>query len=320
MSLSIKIPQISKQIYNHQALNVLESNYSAIGPQWTVHQMEWTNSIYSAFKDHDKYMIVIYLVKKTLDFYSRNFVKLTYDQFYSKDKIEIEEFNIIELSTNLNIPKESARRKIVELEESLVIKREKKKIILDRSSFPFVKPINSVKRISRFISSFSHILKQEKILPTNLTTEQLEKVIKNNFSYVWKIYYEFQIPMLLAYKKVFKNIETFHIFGTCVVNQHLRSQKLVKGKLQRSEFIKNIYSDKNIQGVNAMSISEITGIPRATVVRKLKELVKNNNLSIDDRKHYKLTGNSVKELLPIQNIVIDQLANFSTKIFNLAIL
>jgi DNA-binding Lrp family transcriptional regulator len=320
MSLSIKIPQISKQIYNHQALNVLESNYSAIGPQWTVHQMEWTNSIYSAFKDHDKYMIVIYLVKKTLDFYSRNFVKLTYDQFYSKDKIEIEEFNIIELSKNLNIPKESARRKIVELEKSLVIKREKKKLILDRSSFLFVKPINSVKRISRFISSFSHILKQEKILPTNLTTEQLEKVIKNNFSYVWKIYYEFQIPMLLAYKKVFKNIETFHIFGTCVVNQHLRSQKLVKGKLQRSEFIKNIYSDKNIQGVNAMSISEITGIPRATVVRKLKVLVKNNILSIDDKKHYKLTGNSVKELVPIQNIVINQLANFSTKIFNLAIL
>ena len=320
MSLRIKIPQISKQIYNHQALNVLESNYSAIGPQWTVHQMEWTNSIYSAFKDHDKYMIVIYLVKKTLDFYSRNFVKLTYDQFYSKDKIEIEEFNIIELSKNLNIPKESARRKIVELEKSLVIKREKKKLILDRSSFLFVKPINSVKRISRFISSFSHILKQEKILPTNLTTEQLEKVIKNNFSYVWKIYYEFQIPMLLAYKKVFKNIETFHIFGTCVVNQHLRSQKLVKGKLQRSEFIKNIYSDKNIQGVNAMSISEITGIPRATVVRKLKVLVKNNILSIDDKKHYKLTGNSVKELVPIQNIVINQLANFSTKIFNLAIL
>ena len=320
MSLSIKIPQISKQIYNHQALNVLESNYSAIGPQWTVHQMEWTNSIYSAFKDHDKYMIVIYLVKKTLDFYSRNFVKLTYDQFYSKDKIEIEEFNIIELSKNLNIPKESARRKIVELEKSLVIKREKKKLILDRSSFLFVKPINSVKRISRFISSFSHILKQEKILPTNLTTEQLEKVIKNNFSYVWKIYYEFQIPMLLAYKKVFKNIESFHIFGTCVVNQHLRSQKLVKGKLQRSEFIKNIYSDKNIQGVNAMSISDITGIPRATVVRKLKVLVKNNILSIDDKKHYKLTGNSVKELVPIQNIVINQLANFSTKIFNLAIL
>ena len=40
-----------------------------------------------------------------------------------------------------------------------------------------------------------------------------------------------------------------------------------------------------MQGVNAMSISDITGIPRATVVRKLKVLVKNNILSIDDKKH-----------------------------------
>tara|TARA_B100000795_G_C22760362_1_gene423333 strand:- start:413 stop:1375 length:963 start_codon:yes stop_codon:yes gene_type:complete len=320
MHPNIKIPQISKQIYNHQALNVLESNYSAIGPQWTVHQMEWTNSIYSAFKDHDKYLIVIYLVKKTLDFYSRNFVKLTYDQFYSKDKVEIEEFNIIELSKNLNIPKESARRKIVELEESLVIKREKKRIILDRSSFPFVKPINSVKRISRFLSIFSNMLKEEKVLPNSLTSEQLEKVIKNNFSYVWKIYYELQIPMLLGYKKVFKNIETFHIFGTCVVNQHLRSQKLTMNNMKRMEFIKSIYLNENIQGVNAMSISDITGIPRATVVRKLKSLLKNNWLIIDDKKHYKHNGNVVKDLAPVQNAVLGQLANFSTKIFNLAIL
>ena len=126
--LNIKIPQISKQIYNHQILNVLENNYSSIGPQWTAHQMEWANSIYSSFKDHEKYMIVIYLIKKTLDFYSSNFVKLTYDQFYSKDKVEIEQFNIIEISKTLNIPKESARRKIVELEKALVIKREKKKL------------------------------------------------------------------------------------------------------------------------------------------------------------------------------------------------
>ena len=164
------------------------------------------------------------------------------------------------------------------------------------------------------------MLKEEKILPKNLTTEELETIITNNFLFVFKIYYELQIPMLLGYKKVFKNIETFHIFGTCVVNQHLRSQKLVKSKMQRSEFIKNIYLDKNIQGVNAMSISDITGIPRATVVRKLKELLKNNYLSIDDKKHYKLTGKFVKELVPVQNIAINQLANFSTKIFNLAIL
>ena len=34
-----------------------------------------------------------------------------------------------------------------------------------------------------------------------------------------------------------------------------------------------------------MSISDISGIPRATVIRKLKKLLKKNFLVIDDKKH-----------------------------------
>ena len=117
------LPQISDQIYKTDTLNVLENTYSIVGPHWVSHQMEWMNGVYSAFKDHDKFLIVIYLTKKTLDFYSRNFTKLNYDQFYEKDTIEIEKFNIMEISTQLKIPKESARRKILELEKNGVIKK-----------------------------------------------------------------------------------------------------------------------------------------------------------------------------------------------------
>ena len=35
-----------------------------------------------------------------------------------------------------------------------------------------------------------------------------------------------------------------------------------------------------------MSISEITGIPRATVIRKLNNLTKKRFLQIDEKKHY----------------------------------
>ena len=318
--MNIVVPDISKQIYANDTLKVLENRYSTLGSLWVNHQMEWCNGIYATFKDHDKFLIIIYLIKKTLDFYSRNFTKFSYDEFYNKDTVVIEKYNISEISLALNIPKESARRKIQELEKIGAIKRSKNQTMVDRSSFYYSKPINSVKRISRFLSIFSNMLKEEKVLPNSLTSEQLEKVIKNNFSYVWKIYYELQIPMLLGYKKVFKNIETFHIFGTCVVNQHLRSQKLTMNNMKRMEFLKSIYLNENIQGVNAMSISDITGIPRATVVRKLKSLLKNNWLIIDDKKHYKHNGNVVKDLAPVQNAVLGQLANFSTKIFNLAIL
>ena len=126
----IKIPDISKQIYKEQIFNVLENKYSTMGPIWVSHQMEWLNGVYASFKDHDKFLIVIYLIKKTLDFYSRNFTKLTFDYFYSKETVEIERYTITEISKALNIPKESTRRKVLELEKMGAIRKFKKKLLL----------------------------------------------------------------------------------------------------------------------------------------------------------------------------------------------
>jgi len=317
--MSDQIPDISKQIYKADVFKVLEKKYSTLGTMWVKLQMEWMIDIYSSFKDHDKFLIVIYLVKKTLDFYSRNFTKLTYDEFYSRDTVEIEKFTIAEISQVLNIPKESTRRKIVELEKEGVIKKIQKKLILDRSKFFKSKPIKSIERISRFLANLSEFCEHEKILQKRVSSKNIELIIKKNFSYIWKIYYDFQIPMMINYKKVFKDIETFHIFGICVVNQHLHARKLTEDYMNREDFIKSIYTLKIIQGVNAMSISDIAGIPRATVIRKLKKLLKENILTIDDKKHYRLTGSFTKKLMPQQKAVLIQLAFFSSTIFSLVI-
>ena len=100
-----RIPDVSNQIYQKDVLSVIENKYSTLGPMWVSHQMEWCNGAYSSFKDHDKFLIVIFLVKKTLDIYSKNFTKLTFDQFYSKDTVEIEKYTITEISKSLNITK-----------------------------------------------------------------------------------------------------------------------------------------------------------------------------------------------------------------------
>ena len=73
-----------------------------------------------------------------------------------------------------------------------------------------------------------------------------------------------------------------------------------------------------MQGLNAMSISDITGIPRATVIRKLKILVTEKFLIINKKKHYKLTGFSAARARPIQNEIFIKLSDFSAKIFNLS--
>ena len=314
------IPDISRQIYKEDILKVLERKYSLMGPMWVNQQCEWMNGIYASFKNHDKFLILIFLVKKTLDFYSRNFTKVTYEEFYSKDIVQIERFSIAEISEALCIPKESARRKILELEEVTAIRKIKNKIIIDRSKFYFTKPQNSIKRISRFLTTLSDISENENFLSGSITSEELELIIKDNFSYVWKLYYELQIPMMIRYKEVFGDIESFHIFGICVLNEHLHAKKVTEHDMHRDEFLNSFFSSENSHGINAMSISDITGIPRATVIRKLKKLVKQKKLKVDIKKHYKLTMNFTKILKPVQRSILTKLANFSAKVYNLELI
>ena len=67
------------------------------------------------------------------------------------------------------------------------------------------------------------------------------------------------------------------------------------------------------RGINAMSLSDITGIPRPTVVRKLKYLIKNNYLSINKKKLISLDikGSALKKSIDLQNANMINLSRFS---------
>jgi len=75
-------------------------------------------------------------------------------------------------------------------------------------------------------------------------------------------------------------------------------------------------SDK--RGVNAMSIADITGIPRATVVRKLKFLIDKKFLEINEKKLVSYNEGSLRSKknynLMKQNMI--SLSYFISKVFN----
>ena len=84
---------------------------------------------------------------------------------------------------------------------------------------------------------------------------------------------------------------------------------------------KYFFSDKKDEaGVNAMSISDITGIPRATVIRKLNKLIKENFLQIDDKKHYSLSGVHQKKILDVQKNTLNNLSNLTARVYNLSLM
>ena len=316
------LPEISKQISSQEICQVLEKNFISITPVWVPSQITWMNNVYRTFNDYEKFMIIMHLLMRTFEVYSRNFVKLSYDEFFNQFEIEVERINVTEISNSLNIPKETTRRKINELEKLGTIKRINKKFIIDRNTWPSIKPEQTIKRISRFLSTLSKMVFNEGLISEQFNSEKIMETSKEYFSYVWKLYYEMQMPMLLGFKKVYGDLETFHIHGICISNHALNSKKNDNSEMSKAFYLEKYFfgDKKDSLGINAMSISDITGIPRATVIRKLNKLIKGKFLILDDKKHYYSTGFYKKEILNVQKNTFDNLSKFAARIYNLSLL
>ena len=321
--MSITLPKISKQILSKDIHYTLSKNFTTIQPIWVPMQMRWMNNVYRTFHDYEKFMIIMYLMIKTFDYYWKNFVKLNYNDFFSQNEIEVETLNVMEISNALNIPKETTRRKINELEELGAIKKSNKKIIIDRDTWPSIKPEETMKNMSYFLSILSKMLFEKGFMSEPVDSNQIVRAVKDNFSFVWKLYYDMQMPMLLMFKKLHGDLETAHVHGICLSNQALNAQKIDTSRMSKTLYLeKYFFGDRQeFSGINAMSISDITGIPRATVMRKLNKLVKEKFLTIDSKKHYSTNKGVHKiKLLTVQNNTFINLSKFAERIYNLSLM
>lgn len=305
--------QISeKEIYLH--LSVVWKDFST---QWFNLQSYWVDNAYRAFNDIEKYMILVFVVKKTFEFYSKHFKKFTFDQFYNGATVEVENISIIDISKSLKISKETARRKVIELEKSGVLKKNRKKIIIDRNKINFQKPTNAIQYLASFLSNYSDRLFKDKISKFQYKKEDLVNFFKKDFTFLWNIFLDSQIQLSLIIKSLFDDYESFYIYGIIIVNQNLELQKKLKSKNLKIEDNKD-YFDKLFhelnRGVNAMSISAVSNIPRATVVRKLVSLKEKGLIDIDEKKLYRAikfpTSNQK------QNEIISLISVFISNIYN----
>ena len=325
-TMSLRQIDFSKVLTDDQVYDHMMKSYDKLGRDWIVHQWSWMNNVYRAFKDHYKYLIVISLVEKTLQFYDQMNIVHTFDHFYSKTNLQIEKFSITELCDKLQLPKETVRRKVLELEKLGVLKRQKKQIIIDRSIFPSVKPERQIKLTSKYIYKISKIFNKDGIYTKKLDTKFIEQKIKKNFSLCWRWFYRMQIPMIIGYHEMFGDVTTFHIWGTVVMNQAFNYKKVVNENNVHTlipdymTFNKGMVTDQekgNLSGVSAMSLSDMTNIPRATVIRKCKYLMEQGYLKLNDKKQYVLTGYNIDNVMPHQKKVFRNKAKFLRKTLNL---
>ena len=310
------LPSISSQIDEDKIFKIINKNFSKLAPFYYQLITSWLIRSYNVFQDIDKFVILIYFINKDLIFFRKNGLVINYDTFYNDKSIEIPKINISDISNDLKIPKESVRRKLQELEKKGIIKKTGKKIFVDRSAFTTAKAEQTLKELSILISKFNEILVEEKVTNIIFNTNEISESIKTNFSFCWYQFYKFLFIFTTRWRNNVTDLETLAI-GFVVLLNTIDNKSFRVKDLNRKKYFKLSQGSDDI-GVNAMSLSDITGIPRPTVVRKLKYLIKNNFLHINEKKLITLniTGVTLKKTNELQDLNMKNLSNFLYRVFN----
>ena len=307
---------------------VLSNNQLFLMKYWIKFQQEWIRNIYNEFKDHDKYIILIYLMSKTWQDSSNLFKFYSIDDYYSQSHISLPNISLSEMSINLKIPKETIRRKLIQLEEKNIIKRNGPKIILAESALSLQKPNVSIKTLSIFFEKLSILLSAQDWFGPSIGREEVELYFKKYYTVFWNHYFKLQIPFLIRWKKIFGDLESWVIWANIGINQSLNLEKIEKnlnkkiklsGNNEVRSYLKKVQKNEPNRGVNASSIADISGIPRATVLRKLKILSNQKVIKRNKNLEYILTSEGILNSKIEDNFLINQkyIALFVTDIFNL---
>ena len=310
------LPAISTQIDEKIINKVIQKKFALLSSYYFYFISNWLIRAYKRYNDIDKFLIIIYLIHQNLIFYRKNALVIDYESFYKERTLEIEKINISDISRDLKIPKESVRRKVLDLEKKGSIKKIGKKIFVDKSTFRNARATDTVKELSILLNEFNKLLKDEKVIDNVFQLEEINKSIKKNFSFCLYQLNKFLFIYLNRWRQEMPDLETLTVAMLVILNA-TDNKNFKPSKLSIKSYREEIMGS-DTKGVNAMSISDITGIPRPTVVRKLKWLIDKKFLIINDKKLISLDtkDSTFKKTKNLQDKNMLSLSHFIYRLFN----
>ena len=318
------IPKVENKFKKSLVLENLELNILTHWDTWGKFQQAWTSRAYNSFKDLDKYIVLIYLIRDNWVTLSGKFQYQSMDEFYDTEGVSIDKINLIQISNDLHIPKETIRRKVNELQDSNILKREGKSIIFNRKGIETQKPNDMIELLSAFIEKKSKMLSGKDWFGEHLEKDYIKRFVKKYFTIVWLRFFRMQIPFLIRHRDVFGDLETWVVWGNIALSHQYHLAKAAEKNLITSEItIKSYYSNvaevKISRGINASSIADISQIPRATVIRKLKWLTKQNCIKKNKNLEYQMTKGGKLNRKISENFLLNQhsVSEFLTDMFDL---
>ena len=237
-------------------------------------------------KDLETNLILSNLTIKALRIYNQNNKKKSYKEFIKTKQISIGKVKKAELSRELLIPRETIRRKLEDLKKENFIDMVDGNIDINRKSFEIKDLDTIINKYSKCLNIILDNLGDDKTITKKSITEDY---LLNNFSKCWINILSMMIELSLVWRKFLNSMENWFIFGTCGLNQmyNLKDSKNFRDLHpdNTENFFLNLTREETSRGLNPTTISDLTGIPRQTVIRNLKNLTKSKALEKDTRRN-----------------------------------
>lgn len=282
-------------------------------------QSNFLSDLYLKYHCLDSANIVLYFAKKTHQAvlrkkeYDLNY-DLSFDKFWDNhDESNVESSSIIHIAKITDLPKETARRKLLELTKQKVFVK-KNKYISWLPSEEYKKNYNKV--VMQEIKSIAKLTKYvtDKI-NLNFSNEEILNEYQKKFSFYWFHYLDLQMKWMRLWKKQLGDLEVVMIL--------MQIASLLASRANEEVSLDKLYSDpRSIIGrpklanqnisLSATSLADITGISRATCIRKLNQMVSKKLVTQDKiSKRYYIIPEALNKTLISKDLIREVTKLFS---------
>tara|TARA_Y100000590_G_scaffold469277_1_gene655915 strand:- start:526 stop:1476 length:951 start_codon:yes stop_codon:yes gene_type:complete len=298
---------LEKKVTVKNLQNNFEKNFYKILPFFYEMQTTFLSGIYKRYGDLEGGQIVIYFAR---DLHLRVMRKreedlnfdLSLEKFwFNHHNTPQNQHKIIAVARYTGLPKETARRKILLLTKDKHLKKTSKNKLYWEPASQYKETYVTI--IKEQINSLSKFLyEQSKCLSMDIPFNKFYKEIEKNYCFYWYHYLNAQLEYMKFWQLKTKDLEIL-LIGLQSLIQSFNYFKLKSNKGLGGPSV--VYPD-----ISATSVSEVTGIPRATCIRKLEWLCKAKFIKKDlENKRYHLLHDKFTE-----NILNHPLANIKATV------
>ena len=252
-------------------------NWAAYSNNFMSFESDYLANLNKNFKSIDNAYLALIFVKRVhqeiLRFREQDLNSdISLEHFWvNHERVQQEKLTIMEISKISGLPKETARRKLLYLIKNKFLAK-KGNVITWTPDEEFKK--NYFQSVEYYSTLFSQLLKNAaKYINIDLSIEVIKDDIKKKFSFYMFHFLDVQQRYLKLFLGRLGDLELFFIGLQVIIVTAIR---LKEKNYAMEDFFKNpdLIKDYQQYDISATSISDVTGIPRATCIRKLDQLAK----------------------------------------------